>query len=161
MQLNETWQFDFIHWRLKDGRDVAIINWPGDHSRHFLHCTDCKAVTGKIVIDTFNECRSTYGTPFFTLTDNGNVHTSRFVKEKNSFEYLLSELEIVQKNGSPAHPQTQDKIERLLQTLTKSLLEQEGAKDLKELQSQLDEFPTSYNTQRPHRALEMRTPLSS
>jgi len=67
-------------------------------------------------------------------------------------------LEIVQKNGSPAHPQTQGKIERFHQTLKKWLSEQEAAKDLKELQRQLDEFRTLYNTQRPHRALEMSTP---
>lgn len=160
VQPNETWQSDFTHWRLKDGRDVEIINWLDDHSRLLLHCTVYKAVTGKIVIDTFNECRSEYGTPFSTLTDNGNVYTARFVKGKNGFEYLLSELEIVQKNGSPAHPQTQGKIERFHQTLKKWLLEQEVAQDLKELQRQLDEFRTIYNTQRPHKALEMRTPQS-
>lgn len=161
VQPNETWQSDFTHWRLKDGSDVEIINWLDDHSRLLLSCTVFKTVTGKIVIDTFNECRNTYGTPFSTLTDNGNVYTSRFVKGKNGFEYLLSELEIVQKNGSPAHPQTQGKIERFHQTLKKWLSEQEAAKNLKDLQRQLDEFRTIYNTQRPHKALEMRTPQSS
>ena len=143
VQPNETWQSDFTHWRLKDGLDVEIINWLDDHSRLLLHCSVYKAITGKIVIDTFNECRKEYGTPFSTLTDNGIVYTGRFVKGKNGFEYLLSELDIVQKNGSPAHPQTQGKIERFHQTLKKWLLEQEAAKDLKELQRQLDEFPRS------------------
>ena len=161
VQPNETWQSDFTHWRLSDGRDVEIINWLDDHSRLLLSCTVFKAITGAIVIDTFNDARSQYGTPFSTLTDNGNVYTARFVKGKNGFEYLLSELEIVQKNGSPAHPQTQGKIERFHQTLKKWLSQQSPAKDLKELQSQLDEFRNVYNTQRPHRALEMRTPQQS
>ena len=112
-----------------------------------------KTVTGQVVISIFNEARKTYGTPFSTLTDNGIVYTERFVKGKNGFEYLLSELDIVQKNGSPAHPQTQGKIERFHQTLKKWLLEQEAAKDLKELQRQLDEFRAIYNTRRPHKAL--------
>lgn len=161
VQPNETWQSDFTHWRLSDGSDVEIINWLDDHSRLLLSCTVFKAITGKIVIGTFNECRSQYGTPFSTLTDNGNVYTARFVKGKNGFEYLLSELEIVQKNGSPAHPQTQGKIERFHQTLKKWLSQQSPAKDLKEQQSQLDEFRIVYNTQRPHRALEMKTPQQS
>lgn len=160
VQPNETWQSDFTHWRLKDGSDVEIINWLDDHSRLLLHCSVFKAITGKVVIDSFNECRRQYGTPFSTLTDNGNVYTARFVKGKNGFEYLLSELEIIQKNGSPAHPQTQGKIERFHQTLKKWLSEQEAGVDLKELQQQLDEFRTVYNTQRPHKALEMRTPQS-
>ncbi len=78
----ETWQSDFTHWRLSDGSDVEIINWLDDHSRLFLSCTVFKAITGAIVIDTFNEARSQYGTPFSTLTDNGNVYTARFVKGK-------------------------------------------------------------------------------
>lgn len=158
VQPNETWQSDFTHWRLADGSDVEIINWLDDHSRLLLRCTVFKAITGVIVIDSFNACRSEYGTPFSTLTDNGNVYTARFTKGKNGFEYLLSELEIVQKNGSPAHPQTQGKIERFHQTLKKWLSQQVPAKDLKELQSQLDEFRSLYNTQRPHRALGMKTP---
>jgi transposase InsO family protein len=161
VQPNETWQSDFTHWRLKDGSDVEIINWLDDHSRLLLSCIAFKAVTGQIVIDTFNECRSQYGTPFSTLTDNGIVYTARFIKGKNGFEYLLLELDIVQKNGSPAHPQTQGKIERFHQTLKKWLSLQETAIDLKELQRQLDEFRIIYNTKRPHKALEMRTPQSS
>ena len=161
VQPNETWQSDFTHWRLADGSDVEIINWLDDHSRLLLGCTVFKTVTGQNVINTFNECRSQYGTPFSTLTDNGIVYTGRFVKGKNGFEYLLSELEIVQKNGSPGHPETQGKIERFHQTLKKWLTEQEAAKDLKELQRQLDEFRAIYNSRRPHKALEMRTPQSS
>ncbi len=161
VQPNETWQSDFTHWRLADGSDVEIINWLDDHSRLLLHCSVYKAITGEIVIDTFNECRKSYGTPFSTLTDNGIVYTARFVKGKNGFEYLLSELDIVQKNGSPAHPQTQGKIERFHQTLKKWLSEKESAKDLEELQLQLDEFRIIYNTQRPHKALLMSNPQSS
>ena len=161
VQPNETWQSDFTHWRLADGSDVEIINWLDDHSRLLLHCSVYKAITGKIVMDSFNQCRSEYGTPFSTLTDNGNVYTARFSRGKNGFEYLLSELEIVQKNGSPAHTQTQGKIERFHQTLKKWLLLQNPAKDLQELQSQLDEFRTLYNTARPHKALAMKTPQQS
>ncbi len=158
VQPNETWQSDFTHWRLADGSDVEIINWLDDHSRLLLSCTVFSAITGAIVIDSFNTCRNEYGTPFSTLTDNGNVYTARFVGGKNAFEYLLSELEIVQKNGSPAHPQTQGKIERFHQTLKKWLSQQRPAHNLKELQQQLNEFKSVYNTQRPHRALEMKTP---
>lgn len=158
VQPNETWQSDFTHWRLSDGSDVEIINWLDDHSRLLLHCAVFKAITGKIVIDSFNACRNEYGTPFSTLTDNGNVYTARFTQGKNGFEYLLSELEIVQKNGSPGHPQTQGKIERFHQTQKKWLSQQKPVKTMEQLQVQLDEFRSVYNTQRPHRALEMKTP---
>jgi len=161
VQPNETWQSDFTHWRLSDGSDVEIINWLDDHSRLLLHITAMKAVTGRAVIASFNACRSEYGTPFSTLTDNGNVYTARFVKGKNGFEYLLSDLGVIQKNGSPGHPQTQGKIERFHQTLKKWLSQQIPAPSIEHLQEQLDEFRIVYNTQRPHRALEMKTPAMS
>ena len=161
VQPNETWQSDFTHWRLKDGSDVEIINWLDDHSRLLLSCTVFKAITGKIVIDTFNECRSEYGTPFSTLTDNGIVYTARFIKGKNGFEYLLSELGVIQKNGSPGHPQTQGKIERFHQRQKKWLAQQAPARSITQLQGQLDKFRSVYNTKRPHRALEMKTPAIS
>lgn len=158
VQPNETWQSDFTHWRLSNGADVEIINWLDDHSRLLLAATAMKAVTGRAVIASFNQCRSQYGTPFSTLTDNGNVYTARFTKGKNGFEYLLSELGVIQKNGSPGHPQTQGKIERFHQTQKKWLSQQCPATCIEELQGQLDEFRSVYNTKRPHRALEMKTP---
>jgi len=161
VQPNETWQGDFTHWRLADGSDAEIINWLDDHSRFLLHSTAMKAVTGIAVMKSFNAARSEYGTPFSTLTDNGNVYTARFAKGKNGFEYLLSDLGVIQKNGSPAHPQTQGKIERFHQTLKKWLSQQPRAITIAHLQEQLDEFRIIYNTQRPHRALEMKTPAFS
>lgn len=161
VQPNETWQSDFTHWRLADGSDVEIINWLDDHSRFLLHATAMEAVTGRAVIASFNACQSEYGTPFSTLTDNGNVYTARFAKGKNGFEYLLSDLGVIQKNGSPGHPQTQGKIERFHQTLKKWLNQQAPALTIEQLQEQLDEFRSVYNTQRPHRALEMKTPAMS
>jgi transposase InsO family protein len=161
VQPNETWQSDFTHWRLADGLDVEIINWLDDHSRLLLAATAMKAVTGPAVIDSFNKCRSQYGTPFSTLTDNGVVYTARFLKGKNGFEYLLSELGVIQKNGSPGHPQTQGKIERFHQTQKKWLSQQAPARSIAQLQDQLDNFRGVYNTKRPHRALEMKTPAIS
>ena len=161
VQPNETWQSDFTHWRLASGEDVEIINWLDDHSRLLLHTTAHKVITGRIVVASFTQCLSEYGTPFSTLTDNGVVYTARFREGKNAFEYLLSDLGVVQKNGSPGHPQTQVKIERFHQTLKKYLSEQTPAKSLAQMQEQLDSFRALYNTARPHRALAMKTPAQS
>ncbi|MBI3430282.1 MAG: transposase [Actinobacteria bacterium] len=158
LQPNETWQSDFTHWRLGDGTDVEIINWLDDHSRLLLHCSVHRAVSGKIVVDSFNQARSEYGTPFSTLTDNGNVYTARFTGGANKFEYLLAALGVHQKNGSPGHPQTQGKVERFHQTLKKWLNLQPPATSLEQLQSQLDEFRDLYNNKRGHRAVAMKTP---
>src|SRR5690554_6781631 len=155
-QPNETWQSDFTHWRLADGSTVEIINWLDDHSRLLLCCRAYSRVGGGEVTGTFNACVSEFGAPASTLTDNVVVYTCRFVKGAAPFEVLLARLGITQKNGSPSHPQTQGKVERFHQTLKRHLKALPAARDLDELQAQLDAFKELYNRHRPHRALPQR-----
>ena len=157
-QPNEMWQSDFMHCRLADGGDVEVISWLDDHSRFLLSATAHTPVTGDVVVATFLDTIDLYGTPASTLTDNGRVYTARFGGGRNAFEYLLPILGVQQKNGHPGHPQTQGKIERFHQTLQRWLRARPPAATLPELQRQLDQFRAHYNEQRPHRALERRTP---
>jgi transposase InsO family protein len=157
-QPNETWQSDFMHWRLADATDVEVLNWLDDHSRYLLSATAHTPVTGDHVVSTFLAVIDDHGAPASTLTDNGRVYTARFGGGRNAFEYLLPLLGVRQKNGSPGHPQTQGKIERFHQTLQRWLSARPTARTLPELQRQLDEFRDHYNQQRPHRALARGTP---
>src|SRR5436190_8989363 len=157
-QPNEMWQSDFIHWRLADGTEVEVLNWLDDHSRYLLSCTAHTPVTGDHVVAVFLELVERYGAPVSTLTDNGSVYTSRFTGGRNAFEYILPLLGVQQKNGSPGHPQTQGKTERFHQTLQRWLTARPAAATIDDLQRQLNEFQAHYNEQRPHRALDRRTP---
>lgn len=157
-QPNETWQSDFTHWRLADGRDVEILNWLDDHSRFLLSCTAHTPVTGDDVVTTFLAATEEYGVPASTLTDNGRVYTARFGGGRNAFEHLLPLLGVKQKNGKPNHPQTQGKIERFHQTLKRWLAAQPAATTRQALQHQLDQFRTEYNEHRPHRSNDRTTP---
>jgi transposase InsO family protein len=157
-QPNETWQSDYTHWPLADGTDTEILNWLDDHSRLLLSCTVHEHVTGTDVVETFIETTKNYGIPASTLTDNGLVYTTRFRGSRNAFEYLLAAMNVTQKNGHPYHPQTQGKIERFHQTLKRWLAARPLAQTPTELQTQLDQFRTIYNQQRPHRALGRHTP---
>ena len=158
---NELWQSDFTHWRLADGSEVEIISWLDDHSRYLLSCSPGTAlgrVSGDDVVATFTAAGDAHGFPAATLTDNGAVYTSRFTGGRNNFEYLLAWLGIRQKNGSPAHPQTQGKIERFHQTLKRWLGQRPMPASIAELQVMLDAFRFAYNEERPHRAVGRATP---
>jgi transposase InsO family protein len=157
-QPNETWQSDFMHWRLADDSDAEVLNWLDDHSRYLLSATVHTPVTGNDVVAMFLDVVDRYGPPASTLTDNGRVYTARFGGGRNAFEYLLPVLGVCQKNGSPGHPQTQGKIERFHQTLQRWLQARPIATTPAQLQHQLDEFRAHYNEQRPHRALARITP---
>ncbi|MBB5618045.1 transposase InsO family protein [Chryseoglobus frigidaquae] len=142
---------------------MEIIGWIDDHSRFVTHLSCHLRVTGRTVTDTFQQAAAVHGFPAATLTDNGNIFTTRFAgglkarTSGNAFETLLALHGITQKNGKPYKPTTQGKIERFWQTLKKRLT-MRPASSLEELQRELDEFVDHYNQHRPHRALNRRTP---
>ena len=158
---NETWQSDFTHWRLADGTDIEVLTFLDDHARLALSISCHLVVTGTIVLTDFRQNVQEYGPPASTLTDNGLVFTAKYRGGKNGFENELRLLNIAQKNGRPNHPQTQGKVERFQQTMKKWLRAQPPAATLDELQDQLDHYRNYYNTIRPHRSLNRRTPAQA
>lgn len=48
-QPNETWQTDFTHWELRNGRDIEILNFIDDHSRFLIACSAAHVTTGPFV----------------------------------------------------------------------------------------------------------------
>lgn len=165
-QPNERWQGDFTHVRLANGTDCEVLNFIDDHSRFLVTIAAHTRVTGTIVTQQFAQACLDHGHPASTLTDNGMVFTSRFTQGKratgkNGFEKYLHDHHIVQINGSPAHPQTQGKIERFHQTLKRRLNARPPAKTIEQLNTQLAEFQHYYNNERPHRALNRRTPAQA
>jgi hypothetical protein len=93
------------------------------------------------------------------LSDNGAVFTGRCRGAgRVVLEVTLNARGISFRHSPPYHPQTCGKVERFHQTLTKWLATQPRAGTLQQLQSQLDAFRAYYNTVRPHRALNRRTP---
>ncbi|WP_354570542.1 integrase core domain-containing protein [Glaciihabitans sp. UYNi722] len=134
-----------------------------DHSRFLLHLTAHHRVSGRTVTDTFTATAREHGFPASTLTDNGNVYTTKYAGGSqgrgtaNAFETLLALEGITQKNGHPYKPTTQGKIERLWQTL-KKYLAAHPTDTVEELQATLDQFRSYYNERRPHRAVNRHTP---
>ena len=158
---NETWQSDFTHWRLATGAGVDVLTFLDDHARLALTVTAYPVVTVHRVLTQFRDTVAEFGPPASTLTDNGLVFTTRVRGGKNTFENELSLLGIDQKNGRPNHPQTQGKVERFQQTFKKWLRTQPPSATIENLQAQLDSFRDYYNTVRPHRPLDRRTPAET
>lgn len=157
-QPNETWQTDFTHWKLRNGRGIEILNFIDDHSRLLIASRVTYVTTGLFVVDTFRDACNEYGLPASVLSDNGAVFTARMRGGRNAFETEMASLKIVQKNSRPYHPQTCGKVERFHQTLKKWLIKAPKVTSIKEFQKQLDQFRDYYNFTRPHRALDRQTP---
>ncbi len=166
-QPNETWQSDFTHVPLASGAGVEVITWLDDHSRFVLHSSAHRAVTGRIVLESFRAAVAEYGCPASTLTDNGMVYTVRHASARvrggrNAFEAELAALGVVQKNSRPSHPTTCGKVERFQQTLKAWLTRQpDQPATLPDLQHRIDQFIHEYNHERPHRSLHRQTPAAA
>jgi transposase InsO family protein len=155
---NECWQADVTHWALADGTEVEILNMIDDHSRLLVASRAFATVKAPDVVETFHQAAATWGFPASMLTDNGAIFTAEARNGACVMELELLALGIDFKHSRPYHPQTCGKVERFHQTLKKWLARQPAATTLAELQAQLDTFQRIYNTQRPHRALDGRTP---
>jgi transposase InsO family protein len=169
-QPNQMWQVDFTHYRLirpdgTPGADAEILCFLDDHSRYALSVTCHQPVTGPVVVTMFRQTVADQGIPASVLSDNGMVFTTRFSGGRagrdtiNGFQAVLRELGVTQKHSKPNHPTTCGKVERFHQTLKKWLKAQpRQPQTLAELQDLCNQFVSYYNTCRPHRSLNRRTP---
>lgn len=150
---NECWQVDDIEYELADGTGGKIITMIDDCSRLCPGLKAVHSVTGETAFEAFSTAAENWGWPERFLSDNANAY-------KKTLASALRHLGVSARHGRPHHPQTQGKVERFHQTLQKWLNVQPRAATLDALQTQLDEFVDYYNNQRPHRAINRRTPAS-
>jgi transposase InsO family protein len=159
---NECWQADITHWPLADGSEAEILNILDDHSRLLIGATARPVFTAGDVVTDLAAAMSIHGRPERLLTDNAAVFTGSYRgRGWVALERELVALGIGLSHSRPYHPQTCGKVERLHQTLKKWLAQQPLAATLPQLQAQLDTFTAYYNTQRPHRAVDRRTPADA
>jgi transposase InsO family protein len=161
-QPNERWQADVTHWPLADGTEVEILNLLDDHSRLCLAADARHRTSGGDVLTSFRAAFARWGLPASVLTDNGAIFTAKQRGEgRVALEVELGALGIRFDHSRPYHPQTCGKVERFHQTQKKWLTARPRPATIAALQSQLDQFTAYYNRQRPHRALNRRTPAEA
>lgn len=160
----ELWQMDVVGgFPLADGTSAKALTGIDDHSRMCVCARLMARERTRAVCDGLRASLSTYGAPVQILTDNGKVFTGRFnhppvevlfdaICRENGIEHLLTQ---------PRSPTTTGKIERFHRTLRLEFLSDRAPfANLKAAQCALDEWVQSYNTDRPHQALQMATPQS-
>ena len=158
---NELWQTDATEWRLADSSKVEILNLIDDHSRLCLASVAVRTVKAADALQTFYSALEEYGPPARFLSDNAAVFSGKSRRGRVALESELDRLGIQCVHSTPYHPQTCGKVERFHQTLKLYLASQAPAGSIPHLQLQLDAFRTIYNQQRPHRALDGRTPVQA
>jgi hypothetical protein len=157
---NELWQADAIDWVIATGM-VKVLSFLDDHSRIALRVKAVAEATSEATWEVFSDASAAWGVPLGQLSDNGLNFSGRLRGFEVHFETQLRGVGVVPKTSRPHHPQTCGKVERFQQTMKKWLRRRPLARDLLELQAQLDGFVDYYNHHRPHRALARRTPIQA
>jgi transposase InsO family protein len=159
----ELWQMDVVGGVLvADGIEAKILTGVDDHSR-FCVCAGIVAkATARPVCGFFVEALERHGVPDEVLTDNGKVFTNRFGSTPTEvlFDKICRENGIAHRLTAPRSPTTTGKIERFHRTLRTEFLSGRLFSSLGAAQSELDDWVADYNTERPHRSLQMATPAS-
>jgi transposase InsO family protein len=158
---NELWQMDYKgHFPTAQGRchPLTVLD---DHSRYALGLRACGDESEATVQAELTTIFRRYGLPDRMLMDNGSPWGSSHAERRHTrLGVWLLELGVAVSHGRPYHPQTQGKDERFHRTLAAEAIGRRCFADLAACQRRFDDWRAVYNTQRPHEAIALATPVS-
>ena len=159
---NSLWQMDFKgdFQTLESGR-CAPLTVIDDHSRYNIVLSACSRTTTEVVQAALEQAFRCYGLPSRINTDNGAPWGSPSAPgQLTELAVWLIRLGIRVSYSRPYHPQTNGKDERFHRSLKAEVLERHAFSTHEHVQQELDRWRQVYNTERPHEALEMATPVT-
>jgi len=158
---NELWQMDFKgHFPTARGQchPLTVLD---DHSRFALGIRACGDETEETIRSELRAIFRGYGLPDRMLMDNGSPWGCSHAEQRYTrFEVWLMELGVAVSHGRPYHPQTQGKDERFHRSLAAEAIGRRSFADLAACQQRFDWWRTVYNTERPHEAIGLATPIT-
>lgn len=156
---NDLWQMDFKgHVALRSGRlhPLTVLD---DHSRFCAVLAACADQRTRTVRAHLTEAFERYGLPWRMTMDNGSPWGNGPSDPFTPLGVWLLEQDIRIGHSRPYHPQTQGKDERFHRTLKAEALAGPPFDDLEHAARNLERWRSVYNTERPHQALGMLTPI--
>jgi transposase InsO family protein len=163
---NDLWQMDFKgHVGLGSGsgrlHPLTVLD---DHSRFCVVLEACADQERQTVKSSLIKAFRLYGRPWRITADNGPPWGAGMAgggvgRPWTALGVWLLEQDIALSHSRPYHPQTQGKDERFHRTLKAEALSGPPFADLAQAARHLQSWRTIYNTQRPHEALDLRTPI--
>lgn len=153
---NELWQLDHkgpIEVARQRVRPLTVLD---DHSRYCLCFCPLGDVTIRSVWPVLWRLFDDVGLPESILCDNafaGHIGLS-------GFDAALVRLDVRPLHGRPYHPQTQGKVERLHGSVQRELIDFDARRDaLDHFTEDCERWRRTYNTLRPHEALDDQPPV--
>jgi len=163
---NDLWQMDFKGYVPLDvgGGRLHPLTVLDDHSRFCLVLEACADQARQTVKSCLISAFQRYGLPRRITADNGppwgaGMKGDGLGRSWTALGVWLLEQDIALSHSRPYHPQTQGKDERFHRTLKAEALSGPPFANLEEATRHLRGWRLVYNTQRPHEALGLITPI--
>lgn len=157
---NDTWAVDLKGWFMTgDHRRCEPLTITDCVSRYLIRCTHLEKHTVEYVWPIFDMAFREYGLPKRLRSDNGPPFGSKAAGRLTRLSVKLIKAGVIPEWIRPGHPEENGRHERFHLTLKQSVAS--PPKDTLAAQIQaLHQFQQEYNFERPHEALDFRTPSS-
>jgi len=149
---NQRWSMDFVSERLADGRWFRILTILDQYTRECLCAYADRSQTGEKVAEQLHRLIEDRGRPESITSDNGAEFTGR------AMDTWAHQAGVKLNFIRPGKPVENGYIESFNGRLRNECLNVEVFLDLADARRKLDTWRNDYNQQRPHSALDDRTP---
>ena len=157
---NDTWSIDYKgQFRTGDGRLCYPLTITDNFSRYLLTCRGLRHPKYETTRPWLERAFREYGLPYAIKSDNGAPFASTGIGGLSRLSAWLIRLQIIPERIALAHPEQNGRHERMHRSLKEAVC-QPPKSCLSRQQMAFDHFKTEFNKERPHEALDMKTPAS-
>lgn len=157
---NAVWCADFKgHFAMGDGKRCFPLTISDGHTRFLIRCEGLVKQREDLARAVFESAFREHGLPHAIRTDNGAPFSTLAVGGLSNLSVWWIRLGITHERIEPGRPDQNGRHERMHRTL-KAETASPPAANMVAQQLAFDLFRREYNNERPHEALEQRTPAS-
>jgi putative transposase len=157
---NRTWCGDF-KGQFRTGNSTCYpLTITDAFSRYLLRCQGMPRPCTTPTVSIFESAFREYGLPEAIRSDNGAPFASNAIGGLSRLSVWWVKLGIVPERIKPGHPEQNGRHERMHLTLKQETASPPRS-SMRSQQQRFDAFRQEYNQQRPHEALEQRTPADA
>lgn len=155
---NDTWCVDFKGWfRTADGSRCEPLTLMDATSRYLLRCQALERTNGEHVWPVMDATFREFGLPYRLRSDNGSPFASIGAGGLSRLSVKVIKAGVLPERITPGKPQQNGRLERFHLTLLNDTASP-PAPSLRAQFARFAAFQRLYNDERPHQALDNRTP---
>jgi putative transposase len=151
-QQNECWSMDFVSDQLFDGRRMRVLTLVDNHTRESLVLHTGQRIGGMDVVGVLEKVTQANGFPKRIKVDNGPEFISKDLDRWAYWNKVALDF------SRPGKPSDNAFIEAFNSRFRQECLNEHWFLSLEDARSKIEVWRKAYNSERPHSALNYRTP---